>query len=321
MVKVARKKSIQPRPINGPKKRESKKAQGLPRELATNPYALARLDPFNPGCTGAKIPDFDNNNSAALSVQFELSLNSDNLGYLGMVFPFTTANSHTTCNMSGGAWLFNGGVNAIPEHAANFSGWNEAIGLRVVGAGLKLDTNLNANNADGRLFIIPMSTAEMRVWRADQVNRSYTTAELTRRKGVVRKSLSDLASDPFGMGFNSTYLDPSCQTYVDPQYDYLSASYNGPFPNQMGCVLICEGMPFSRACIEVTVILHLEFIPGKSFSYLTNGAEPCNMKLLETVNNIAEKTPRVIQKLGDIGGHLMSAFSTGVKVAGVMGLL
>jgi hypothetical protein len=318
MVKV----KTQRKQSNGPKRKAPRrKSEGVPRAIVSNPYALARLDPFNPGAKGAKVPDFDNNSSAAFSVQYETTLTVSASGVLCAAFPLWPSNVYSLASTQAHGWALTGNPFTIPEQAANFSGWNEATGLRIVGAGIRVDTNLNQNNATGKIWLSPMSVQEMAAWRGDTATRGYLEAEITRRKGTVRRALSDLAAEG-GMGFISSALDPSSMHYVDPSIDILDPAFNGlTIPNNLGCLMLVTGAPANTACIDVTITMHLEFLPGKNFQYLIGPAAPCNYQLLEKVNNIAEQTPKVIERLGDIGGHIVTAVKTGLKVAATIGIL
>lgn len=334
MVKVkGQKKKVnnqpQPQRQNGKRKsrapREGTTAYGpsypsLPKGLLEHPYALARLNPFDSRAEGAKVPDFDNNFSATITGHMEFSLTSTSAGNLTALFPLIPAHMWSMGGLTNGNVKFDGVPNGLPEHATNFSGWDECSGLRVVGVGAKIDTTLNANNAQGRIYLIPMSSLEMRGYRIDPVNNIVPNSTLTRKHGVARRAVADLAAEG-GMAFVGSILDPTALTYIDPAWDQFVAAYNGPVANQMGFAILAEGLPASSTCIEVSIVIHLEFLPGNKFQYMSTRAEPSNIRLLEQINNVAEQAPRAIERVGDIGAKLITAFKTGVKVVGALGLL
>jgi len=305
------------------KKNRQSVARPLPNNIPATPYAYARLDPFNPLARGAKVPDFDNNHSCAGDFTIDIPISTDANGNACVVFPFWPINVARVASWNPTSLRYEllGGITSIPQSGAFFSGWDECVGLRLVGAGAKIRSGLNGNNVSGKVFVNTMSIAEMRGWRDQLATGGYPVADLTGRKAVVKKQLSEMVAGQ-ELKFSSSVLDPSAFTYLKPETDPLEPTLDlADCPNYIGMVIFIQGAPASSLAVEVSCVMHYEWIPGKSFNFLATRPEPANSALLERVNNYAEQTPRIIETLGSIAGNVFQAVKTGLSVAGTMGLI
>jgi len=311
-------KGKRPRPTPARPKRD--RQEKIPPAMASNPYALARMDPWDPRAKGAKVPDFDNNYSAALSFNYDTNITVTAAGAGCIVLPFWPSNTYQYGTISGSKYLLTGGKGTLPQSGAMFSGWDECTGLRVVGAGVKVSTQLNTNNATGRVYLCPMSISEMRAWAANPTD-GYTESDLIGRKGVEKRTLSDLAAGT-DLKFTSSILDPSAFVYTEPGVDVLSAANDAAdLPNYVGLVAIVQSAPGSVNAVEFSVVVHYEFIPGKNFAYMAGPPAYADTPLLEKVNRMAEQTPRIMDSVGNIAGNIFKAVKTGISIAGTVGLL
>lgn len=312
--KAQPKKKTRPRP---PRNR-------VPQDLAASPYALARLDPWNPGARGAKVPDFDNNASCASEFTFEFNSATDANGRTCTIFPLwpSCVAKNTAWNAGAGVYFGNGSNFPLGQSGAFFSGWDECVGLRVVGAGIKFRCPLNTNNAQGKAVFIPMSIAEMRGWSgAAGAGQGLGESDFAVRKGAEKMELSDMANG-HDKWFVMSTLDPTSNMYIEPNLDMIGAAMDATdFPNYVGCVVAVMGAPASTVVLEATVTLHYEWLPGKTYNFMATRAEPTRLGVLEKVNNIAEATPRFMDGVSSIAGNVFKAVTTGLKIAGTIGLL
>lgn len=309
-----------------PIKRQEIDAANIPTVVAKHPYAYARLDPFDQRARGAKVPDFDNNASAAGDFVFDLGMSTNANGNGCVVVPFWPCRVIEVAQWNNTASRFElttGGVGVLAQSGGYFSGWDECIGCRVVGAGMKIRSGMNDNNVSGNMYIVPMSLLEMKTWKAQGTTGGYTFTDLKNRKGTIKKTMSEMTKGQ-EVKCVSTVLDPTAFSYInpDPVNDPMLATgaEQGDAPNYMGFVVVVEG-PVSLVVADLQIVLHLEWIPGKNFQFMTSRAEPANTALLEKINNYAEQAPSIITTLGDIAGNVFNAVQTGMKVAGTLGLL
>lgn len=328
MVKIkgqpnGRKKRAAPRPQKKKGQTGQRKSSRVPNDLSTNPYALARLDPWSPGAKGAKVPDFDNNPSCSGDFTFEVNFITDANGRVSAVLPFWPS-----CTFKAAPWSaansryeLTGVSNVLAQQGAFFSGWDECVGLRIVGGGVKLKTPLNANNVSGKVFIASMSVAEMKGWASAGATGGMADADFSNRKYVEKRELSDLLASG-GTKAVMSVLDPSGFTYYEPGVDPLTAAVdNGDFGNYLGFAIAVIGAPASTTVLEASCTVHYEWLPGKTYNWMATAPEPANTGLLERVNNIAERTPKILDNIGNIASNVYSAVKTGLSIAGTIGLL
>lgn len=319
MVKVGgRSTKARPQPA---KPKNATKAKKKQVQVPSHPYALARLDPWNPGAKGAKVPDFDNRYSIGGAVTYSLSLTVPASGNGCWLLPFWPKAALLTCTGDSNGWIVYGnGPTSIAQYTAMFSGYDEAVGCRLVGAGVKVTTPLNDQSATGRVYLSGMSTLEMRAWAGNVANVQKTT-DISQRTLTVKKQLSNMVNS-LPEQYVMSVLDPTALTYWPTDSSILDVGNDvGDIPAYMGLVICVDGAPASSTCLEVDVVCHYEWVPGKTFAWMATRAEPANMQLLERVNNIAEAAPSFITGIGNIAQHVIKAVKTGITVAGTIGLL
>lgn len=312
-----RKKAPQPSKPKNAKKKAAKK-----EEIPNHPYALARLDPWNPNAKGAKIPDFDNRHSVGGAVTYTVALTVPASGNGCWLLPFWPKAALLTCtgDATTGWITFGNAPTSIAQYNSMFSGYDEAIGCRLVGGGAKISTPLNANNVSGRVYLSGMSTVEMRAWAGNVANVQKTT-EISQRSQVEKLEMGNLVGQPPKQFVTST-LDPTANIYWPSDKSPLDVGEDvGDIPAYVGLLLCVDGAPASTTALEVDIICHYEWVPGKTYQWMATRAEPANMAMMEKVNNMAEAAPSFITGVGNIAQHAIAALRAGVSVAGALGFL
>lgn len=323
-VKNARKKQGT-QPKQAPKKSKARKPRNaLPQNITNHPYALARLDPFNPNAAGAKVPDFDNNPSCAASFRMQASFTANASGNMARVITFWPNETYKDCawDTTNLRWYMPSasGV-SLPQTGQMFSGWDECVGLRIVGAGIQFRSPLNGNNVSGRVSFVPMSLSEIRLFNGIAVNGGYSPSEFQVRKGAQTKDLSQLVAGS-EVTFVSSALDPTAFIYTDPAQSLFSLTMDsGDSPNILGLVVCIEGAPANVTVLDATIIVHYEWLPGKTYNWMPAQPEPAQLGLMEKVNNIAEQSPRFLDSVGTIASGVFSTLQSGFKVARSIGII
>lgn len=270
------------------KKTAAKKTQRVSR-VRMSKFLLANIDPFNPNCDGAKVPDSNTYPSTAITADDEVALTTDGThGVAVTAFrPYLQGSTVTGTAGSANSWTWAAayGGTASNGRYTSIAGLSSlyrpvAHGIRLYAPTAPTSTTgfvhvaVYADTMSGTTWAFPSNVSDMNNCMFYQ---RYPLAMLTQKSiTVVNK-----------------FLDQSATRYVNVASDVAGTLTDLSFHTPgWGTILVAiEGAPVSTKALVVETITRIEAIPHYSGVGSSTPAAPYNVQSLEGVSRMAGHTP------------------------------
>ena len=258
-------------------------------------FAMAQLDPFEPRCVGAKIPDSNTMPSIANQDIDQDSVSSGTAGQLaGVAFCPSYQNARYTAT-SGAALVWT----ATSVQRRNFASVTSTIeAYRPVAHALRISSGLAPTAATGFLHI----GLACESYRNDELaggavpDLPKSINDMTGLAHYKRVTLASLTQSP--LTIINKWIDETAFRYndVDAQNGFVSNAstinvLNFNF-NQSWCfiVLMLEGAPASQPVLAVEHLLMTEMLPKKEGFLIGNQAAPHSAGTMSAVSSMVQET-------------------------------
>jgi len=297
-----------------------------PSELTpTAKFALAQLDPFEPKCLGAKIPDSNTMPSIANQDTDQVVLPSSSTA--GQLVAYAFAPSYT-CAVNSAVSTGVGSVtwNTTWAPRRNLTPVVNAVeAIRPVAHGLRLSSGLAPTAATGFVHIgLCVESRVSNVSSVGQPDYPLTVNDMTGLAHYARFTLASLTQSPVTV--INKWIDELAFRYDDPRSAY---SYSGtgtiPFPSVLNMqqswgviIIMIDGQPANIAPVTVEHILLTEALPRKDGFILGTTAAPNSPGTISATSTMLADTSIVhteAQQESYVAQGLQ-AFSRGAQVAG-----
>lgn len=251
-------------------------------------FALAQLNPFDPGIRGVKVPDENTAPSSAYYAYDESSVTTSttNASCVAM-FPSVTAyRVDATNNVAVSSWTWPAGYGGTSNSNILTSVQNNMNVARPVAHGVRLVCPLAPTSATGfvHVCLYALNDLSQTTW-----NLPTTVAQMTELPYYKRLTLAALTQTPLVCG--NKFMDMTAFRYLDAATSDVANTANGLFmvPHQWMCILIAvEGAPSGSTCLSMENVVHYE---GQAkFGSLNISAKPCPVDKVDL-----ERTSRVVQ--------------------------
>lgn len=291
------------------KSKTAPKPRRRPKQnAARTTYETCLRDPFGQEGTGAKIPDFDARISATWRSSDYSTITTDASGYACVVYRFSNPAIafKTTATNTSGNFKLNGGTSTA---YGDFTGplaysINSCDSVRPVAGGIKLVPYQNANTAQGKVYVVPLSEHQVGVWNGDATGLTETA--FRRASGSKTYSLASLTLGGTRVIARTAPCDPTSYAYIPPDSGYPTRSY---YPNMVCIAVVVIGATASATVLDVEQVCHWEFLPGVSYEGIAGKAEPYSPGVLERVSKYLQTSEPIQEFAYSIGNAAMDSMN------------
>ena len=262
-----------------------------PGELSAGAkWALAQLDPFDPRCQGAKIPDSNTIPSIANFDVDILSVTSGASGELvGRAFrPFYAQSVYSATNGATLAWGNFGGAGTA--NRAKYTSYIAVMELiRPVAHAVRLSCPLPPTSASGFVHV-GLSTESMHE-ATQAINYPTTVAEMSGLANYRRFTLASLTQAPITV--LNKWLDDTAFRYSGSRAGTGNAATAMSFQTDYSwatIIIMVEGAPTSSSVLSIEHCLLSEGIPDKSGVIIGTQAAASSPGVLSSVSSMQTET-------------------------------
>jgi len=267
-----------------------------PGELSpTARFALAQIDPFEPRCQGAKVPDSNTIPSISNTDQDQVALvTSATAGHIHAVAFFPSyAYATVTAGSGAGAvnWSINGGATRRNTSAIN----NNVEAIRPVAHGIRISSSTAPTTASGFVHV-GLAVESRKGGLANSPDLPTTINEMTGLPHYKRFTIASLTQSPITVinkWIDETafrYEDPTAiPAYIEGANTIATNTFN--FAQSWATIVVMtEGTEVSKAVLGFEHLLLTECIPKRGSFVLGTQAAPNSPGTMSAVSTMQSGT-------------------------------
>lgn len=327
-------KATRPRVRRAQAPRRAKQPCLCPGELTpTAKFALAQLDPFDPKCLGAKIPDSNSMPSLAnADTDQEVLTTAAGQNTRAIAFWPTYAaavmrSGYANATPDTISWQYGSGGTppdnlAVRSNRRNATNVQNAIeGIRPVAHAIRISSALSPTAATGfvhvGLAVEATHTANSNIWELPN-----TVSQMTGLAHYKRFTIASLTQSPITI--INKWIDDTAFRYNRPETTPAAVTGTGNFGQfEFGVswgqlVVLVEGAPANSNVVSIEHILLTEMLPKKDSFILGTTAAPNSPDTMSAVSTMVSNTDFAHTEAGQEGyiQQGLSALNEGGRLAG-----
>lgn len=259
-------------------------------------FALAQIDPFDPRCLGAKIPDSNTMPSLANADTDQVSITSGTDALTAVAFYPSYQNGVITATNTAGVITWPNANFVGRRNATNIINNLEAI--RPVAHAIRLSSSLSSTSATGFVHIgLSVETMTNDTEPANQMPLPKTVNDMTGLAHYKRFTLSSLTQSPLTV--INKWIDDTAFRYLDPRTpvgggQQASSTFPQLYNLQLGtswaAIVVMVDGPVSASVLSAEHLLLTEALPKKNSFIIGSAAAPNSPGTISAVSAMQSET-------------------------------